>query len=376
MFSLLDAASGFWQIPLEKETSQADHIHHSHGEVLDLQCTGDFFQREMSVLFRGQEGFEVYMDDILLHGRDEKEHKERLQNVLQILESAGLRLNDRKCCLCQKQLNYLGHLIDEEGICPDPSKVSAITELQPPDDMPGLRRFLGMVHYLGRYLPNLSEVIKPLNGLLKTDAVWTWYAAQVDAFNKGKQLISTASTLAFYDVSKPTIVSADACSFGLGGVLLQRHVEGLKPVAFCSRTLTDAERYYMQIGTECLAVVWACERFSTYLYGLDSFTVQTDHKPLAPLINNKDLNMVPLRCKRLLMRLMRYNPTAEYVPGKTLTVADTLSRQPLSVIQSEISELTCDVSVFEDAAQAAWSVLPSKLERIKQETSTTVTCRW
>lgn len=112
------------------------------------------------MLFRGQEGVEVYMDDILVHGRGEKEHEERLQNVLQILESAGLKLNDRKCHLRQKQLNYLGHLIDEDGIRPDPSKVSAITELQPPDDIPGLRRFLGMVHYLGRYLPNLSDVIK------------------------------------------------------------------------------------------------------------------------------------------------------------------------------------------------------------------------
>lgn len=227
-----------------------------------------------------------------------------------------------------------------------------------------------MVHYLGRYLPNLSKVIKPLNDLLKTEAVWTWDAAQVDAFNKLKQLISTAPTLAFYDVNKPTTVSADARSFGLGGVLLQCHVEGLKPVAFCSRTLTDAERRYALIEKECLAVVWTCERFSTYLYGLDSFIVHTDHKPLAPLINNKDLDMVPLRCQRLLMRLMRYNPTAEYVPGKTLTVADTLSRQPLSVTQSKISELTCDVSVLEDAAHAAWPVSPSKLEWIKQETST------
>ena len=227
-----------------------------------------------------------------------------------------------------------------------------------------------MVHYLGRYLPNLSEVIKPLKCLLKTDAVWTWDAAQVDAFNKVKQLISTAPTLAFYVVNKPTIVSADASSFVLGGVLLQHHVEGLKPVAFCSRTLTDADRRFAQMEKECLAVVWACERFFTYLYGLDSFTVQTDHKPLAPLINNKDLDMVPLRCQRLLMHLMKYNPSAEYVPGKTLTVADTLSRQPLSVIQSEISELTCDVSVFEDAAQAAWQVSPSKLQRIKQEMST------
>lgn len=100
----------------------------------------------------------------------------------------------------------------------------------------------------------------------------------------------------------------------------------------------------------------AFKRFSTYLYGLDSFTVQTDHKPLAPLINNKDLDTVPQRYQCLLMCLMRYNPTAEYVPGETLTVADTLSRQPLPVIQHEISELTCNFSVFEDAAHTALPV--------------------
>ena len=90
---------------------------------------------------------------------------------------------------------------------------------------------------------------------------------------------------------------------------------------------------------------------------------------MVPLINNKDLDVVPLRCQRLLMCLMRYNPTAEYVPGKTLTVADTLSRQPLPFIHSEVCELICDVSAFEAAAHAAWPVSQLKLDRIKQETS-------
>ena len=114
------------------------------------------------------------MDDILIQCRDDKEHKERLQSVLQILKSACFKLNERKCCLRQKQLNYLGHHINGDGIRFDPSKVGAITELQPPGNVPGLPRFLGMVHYLERNLPNLSEVVSHLNNLLKCEAAWNW----------------------------------------------------------------------------------------------------------------------------------------------------------------------------------------------------------
>lgn len=95
-----------------------------------------------------------------------------------------------------------------------------------------------MIHYLGRYLPNLSWVTKPLNELLKNDAVWAWSPAQEGVFKRVKQLITQSPALAFYDVNKPTIVSADASSYGLGGVLLQ---------SFCSRTLTEAEQRYEQI---------------------------------------------------------------------------------------------------------------------------------
>lgn len=369
VFSLLDAASGFWQIPLDEETAKLTTFITPMGRYFfkrlpfGISSASEFFQKEMSVLFRQQEGVEVFMDDILVHGKDDRQHEERLQTVLRILERAGLKLNKGKCCLRKRQLHYLGHCID---VKPDPSKVSAILEMQPTADVPGLQRFLGMVQ---RYLPNLSETVKPLNDLLKRDATWTWGPAQAIAFNSVKKHICTAPTLAFYDISKPTVVSADASGYGLGSVLLQRHTDGLKPVAFCSRTLTDAEMRYAQIEKECLAAVWACERFSHYLYGLKNFTVHTDHKPLVPLINNKDLDRVPLRCQRLLMRMMKFNPTAQYVPGKTLTVADALSRQPLPTIHSEVSELICEISAYEDAAHLAEPVSPTKLERIRQETS-------
>ena len=152
---------------------------------------------------------------------------------------------------------------------------------------------------------------------------------QQSAFKRIKELLTTPLTLAFYDVNKPTAVSADASSYGIGAVLMQQHSEGWKPVAYCSRRLNEAETRYAQIEKECLASVWARERFGKYLHGLEGFRLITDHKPLVPLMNSKDLENVPIRCQRLLMRLMRFNPTAEYAPGKTLVTADTLSRSPV-----------------------------------------------
>lgn len=106
------------------------------------------------------------------------------------------------------------------------------------------------------------------------------------AFDKIKELHTTSPTLIYYDANRSTVVLADVSSSLVGGVLLQLHGKDWRPVAFCSRRLSNAEKRYAQIEKECLASVWACERFEEYLYGLPAFKLITDHKPLIPLMNS------------------------------------------------------------------------------------------
>ncbi|KAL6476464.1 hypothetical protein MHYP_G00149630 [Metynnis hypsauchen] len=240
-------------------------------------------KRKMVETLEGLQGVSVYMDNIIIHGKDMTEHNERLQRVLERLESAGLKLNAEKCVLRQRKLHFLGQVIDADGVRPDPAKVSAINNLSPPENVQELKRVLGLVNYLGKYIPNLATVGQPLYELLKSNSVWTWGPAQMSAFQQIKEQLTMSPTLKYYDVNKPTAVSADASSYGIGAVLMQLHGQDWRAVAYCSRRLSDAET----------------------------------------------------RCQRLLMRLMRFNPTAEYAPGKTLVIADTLSRSPCKDTQSD-----------------------------------------
>ena len=190
-----------------------------------------------------------------------------------------------------------------------------------------------MVNYLGKFLPDLSSVLQPLNNLLKVNFTWIWGLSQDKAFQRVKQLISTAPALAFYDPNRKTVVSADSSSFGIGGVLLQEgNDKSLRPVAYCSRTSSQSEQNYDQIEKECLAGVWTCEKFCRYLPGLHSFELRTDHKPLVPLINQQTLDKILMRCQRLLIRLRSSNMSAMYLPGKDLILADALSTSPLTFI--------------------------------------------
>ena len=155
-----------------------------------------------------------------------------------------------------------------------------------------------------------------------------------------KSCCKHASIIAFYASGATKIVSADASSYGMGAVLLQVQQDGRRaPIAYASCALSDAEKRYAQIKKEALAMTWVCERFQQILLGCDEpFTIETDHKPLLPIMNAEDLDQCPLRLQRLKIRLARLYFQVRYVPGKELLVADALSRSPVEKLDEGMAE--------------------------------------
>ena len=271
------------------------------------------------------------MDDILVYGETQAENDSCLHGVLKQLQSKGITLNMDKCEFLVSTMKFLGQIISQGGMRPDPEKISGITRMLPPTSIPELRRVLGMVNQLAKFVPDLAEKTEPLRTLLVKDTQWTWREAQKQSFELIKQALTSAPTLALYDTERETKLSSDASSFGLGAVLLcQCQPSGdFKPVAFAYRSLSTVERRYAQIEKEALAIAWAAEKFSQFLIGKE-FKVETDHKPLVPLLGSRALDDLPVHVQRFRMRLLQYRYTISHAPGKQLIAADALSRQLVS----------------------------------------------
>jgi hypothetical protein len=331
----LDANSGFWQIDLDEESQLLTCFMTPFGRFafrrlpFGISSAPEHFQKRMQRILEGLDGVVCEMDDILVFGENQTEHDKRLMDVLRGLEKAGLTLNSEKCVFSVRSLKFIGHIVGENGISADPLKIKAIADMEQPTNVSEMRRFLGMANQLSKFTLDLAETTKPLRDLLAKKNAWHWSDAQDQAFKKVKSLLSSTPVLAMYDPCSETLLSSDASSYGLGGILAQKQPDGhWRPVAYASRAMSGTEQRYAQIEKEALAITWACERFNNYILGL-KFHIETDHKPLVPLLGSKNLEDLPPRVQRFRLRLMRYSYTISHVPGRNMTTADTLSRAPI-----------------------------------------------
>jgi len=273
----------------------------------------------------------------------------------------------------QETLKFLGHIVDKNGITADPDKVAAITKMKSPENVSELRRFLGMVNQLGKFTPQLANITQPLRELLSRRCSWCWTANQDEAFNATKQELLKPTVLALYNPKAQTKVLADASSFGLGAVLLQKHSNNWKPVAFASRSMTEVERCYTQIEKEALATTWACEKFVDCILGA-KFTIETDHKPLVPLLSTTHLHCLPPRVLRFRLRLNRFDYDICHVPGKSLCTADTLSRAPTAVSGQNSIAFQNELEAFTDTITSSLPASNKRLQEYCDKQKTDATC--
>ena len=276
-----------------------------------------------------------------------------------------MKLNKEKCQLGVKELTLVGDILSSEGIRPDPRKVSAIENMPKPQCKKDIQRFNGMINYMGKFIPNLSERMAPLRQLTEKKTEWEWSHEHEKSWRELKTQLTLEPVLRFYDPVKPIKISSDASQSGLGAVLLQKY-DDWQPIAYASRSMTDAETRYAQIEKELLSITYACERFHQVVSGQD-ISVETDHKPLITLFQ-KPLNDCPLRIQRMMIRLQRYSLNAMYTPDKLMYTADTLSRavDPREPAHTKMSD---DVDVYVNMITKALPVADAKMELIRTETT-------
>ena len=202
----------------------------------------------------------------------------------------------------------------------DPKKIEAIIHMNPPQNVANLQSFNGMVNYLKKFSPVLSELSEPLRRLCKSGVEWAWKSKQQNAFKAIKQVITTLSVLAYFDKTEKHTIQCDAFKKGLSAVLLQEFM----PVMYVSRALTETEQRYSNIERELLAIVFALERLNHYTLGR-TITVQSDHQPLQSIWKKSIVSASP-RLQRLLLRLAHYDINIEFLQGKENVIVDALSR--------------------------------------------------
>lgn len=341
-FSTLDLNSGFHQVQVDPSSihKTAFSVERGHYEFLrmpfGLKNAPSTFQRLMDEILKGYINniCLVYMDDIIIFGTSLEEHLQNIKLIFQRLRDTNLKVQVDKCEFLRKEIDFLGHLVTQEGIKPNPKKLKAITNYPLPKTTKQIKSFLGITGFYRKFIKNYAHIAKPLTNCLKKGNKIQHTEEFLNAFNTLKSLLTNPPILAYPDFEKPFLLTTDASNYALGAVLSQKGVTGEKPVSYISRTLNDTEQKYSTIEKELLAIVWSCKMFRPYLFGTH-FTIRTDHRPLKWLMNIKEPSS---KLTRWRLKLEEYDYDIEYIKGKCNQVADGLSRAEINLLEETLPE--------------------------------------
>ena len=350
-FTTLDMKYAYGQVELSPETSR-----HCNFQILGGAATGVYrfvtgfygltimpteFQRIIDLTLAGITNTFAFIDDILVVTRGSKqEHLVKVKEVLHRLDEANVGLKLEKCNFAAESIEWVGYKLTQSGVEPINSKVQGISERLRPKNLKQLRSFLGAVNQLNKFIPDLAKICFPFRSLLKKDNEWNWTQEHEEAFKRVNCEIKKITKINHFKRDRPLRIICDASKAGLGAVLQQKEKDDWKPISFASRFLTDLESKYSVNELELLAIVWAVEYFRSYVYGVH-FKIISDHKALATVLKgNKGNKTYSSRLTRWVDRLLPYDFEVIHGPGRTLGIADYLSRNPTEHNENAIDAKT------------------------------------
>lgn len=266
--------------------------------MFGMNCAPEYFQIILEQILSKCKNVMNYMDDILIWGETEDEHDQALGEVFKVLQEHNVLLNEEKPEIKVSKTDFIGNALSSQGVRIAEGKVNAVRNFRIPKDQEELRSFLGLIGYVGRFIPDLATKTAILRDLMTTKESFHWTDSHNKAFEMLKDYVTRAPTLKYFDNDKRTRLIVDASPVGLGAVLIQfsDHTEnGPRVIAYASKSLSSTEKRYCQTEREALAIVWGVERFRLFLLGRN-FELETDHRPLEAIF--KKTSKPPGRIER------------------------------------------------------------------------------
>ncbi|XP_076863392.1 zinc finger protein 800a isoform X1 [Brachyhypopomus gauderio] len=334
-FSTLDFSNGYWQVEVAEEDREKTAFTTGRGLYqwrsmpMGLSNSPATFQRMMELVLRGLPWniCMVYLDDILLYNGSFEEHLASLEEVFSRIQHAGLKLNPSKCHLARNHVLFLGHLISQDGLKPDPKNTDKVKKWPTPQSPSEVRAFVGLCSYYRRFVQNFAKHAAPLNQLMGKNVPFKWTVNCEASFNYLKNVLSSPPVVALPDFKVPFKVFTDASLEAVGAVLAQEREGVEQVVSYASQSLNQTQRRWSTFDRELWAIVWAVREFRHYI-GLAPFTIVTDHRPLLSLRRMAIDNDPTGRRGRWILELEPYNWEIAHKDGQRHLNADALSRRP------------------------------------------------
>ena len=339
IYSAFDMCSGYYHLELtpESQSKSAFVVRGPRGGKWEfkrcpfgLTQAPAYFQLLVSKVIEGLPFAFGYLDDILVFSANIKDHLEHIRILFQRLRKADPKLSKRKCCFLKAHVQYLGHYISGSGLKPVPEKLENLKRMPPPTDITGVRKFLGFIGYYRKFIPQYSDIARPLTNLTCKDKVFNWSGACQGAFEMLKEAILKEPILKYPDPNKPYVLYTNASKYAWAGVLTQSYQhkdeKGVKeihhPITYISWLFRGSQINWAALVKEAYAIYMSTRKLDYYLDKV-AMTIRSDHLPLKRFLEHKTKNS---KVDNWSLDIAHYNLQFKYVKGIKNTQADTMSR--------------------------------------------------